>query len=280
MKKLLTGLTLAVLLSHVVLAADDDPDAVYSTLQKAVDDKKPAAEIKPLAISVIKLTAKVTGDAEATKHAQEMGKYAEYQLYTLGIAGPAATTVEMIGALEDADPKSEYLTGAYPTYLAALGGAKAGPAAEKALTNFPDDIYLLSLAASDALGKQQNDRALGYARRALASKAKVPDGMNAATVMGSMHYIAGAVYGSKNQFFECNRELRAALPSLAGDNNRLSVAYYFLGYSNYQLGRTGLNKNQMLEGQKFADQGAAINGPFKSQAYALSQTIKVDVARK
>ena len=72
MKKLLTGLIFAVLLSHAALAADDDPDAVYATLQKAVDDKKPAAEVKPLASQVIKMTAKVTGDAEATKHAQRV----------------------------------------------------------------------------------------------------------------------------------------------------------------------------------------------------------------
>jgi len=275
MKKLLTGLTLAFLLSHVVLAADDDPDTVYATLQKAVDDKKPAAEVKPLAVQVIKMTAKVTGDAEATKHAQEMSKYAEYQLLTLGIAGPAAATIEMIGALEDANPKSEYLPSGYPTYLAALGAAKAGPAAEKALTSFPDDLYLLNIAANDAFSKQQNDRALGYARRALASKAKEPEGMS----LGGMHFIAGMVYGSKNQFFECNRELRAAVPSLTGDNERLARAYYFLGVSNYQLGRTGLNKNQVLEGQKYADQAAALNSSVKSQAYQLSQTIKVDAAR-
>ncbi len=275
MKKLLTGLTLALLLSHVVLAADPDTDEVYSTLQKAVDDKKPAAEIKPLASQVIKMAAKVTGDAEATKHAQEMSKYAEYQLLTLGTAGPAPVTIEMIGALEEASPKSEYLAAAYPTYLAALGAAKAGPAADKALVNFPDDLYLLNVAANDAFSKQANDKALGLARRALASKAKVPEGMNVA----GMHFIAGMVYGSKNQFFECNRELRAAVGGLGGDNERLARAYYYLGLANYQLGRTGLNKNQVLEGQKFADQAAGLNSSVKSQAFQLSQTIKVDAAR-
>lgn len=275
MKKLLSSLVFALLLAHVALAADDDPDAVYATLQKAVDGKKPAAEIKPLASQVIKLSAAVKGDADATKHAQEMSKYAEYQLYTLGVAGPGPVTIEMIGALEDANPKSEYLPGAYPTYLAALGAAKAGPAAEKALTSFPDDVYLLNIAANDALAKQQNDRALGYARRALASKEKMPEGVN----VSGLHFIAGMVYGSKNQFFECNRELRAAVGGLSGDNERLARAYYYLGLSNYQLGRTALNKNQVMEGQKYADQAAALNSSVKSQAYQLSQTIKVDAAR-
>ena len=275
MKRLLMGLTLALLLSHVVVAADDDPDTVYTNLQKAIEEKKPAADIKPLAVQLLKLTAKPDGDAAAVKHAQELSRYAEYQLYTLAAAGPAPVTVELFSALEEASPKSEYLLSGYGTYLAALGPAKGGPAAEKALNNFPEDIYLLAYAASDAFGKQANDKALGYARRAIASRAKVPEGMN----LNGMHYIAGMVYGAKNQFFECNKELRTALPSLSGDNERLARALYYLGMSNYQLGRTALNKAQVLEGQKYADQAAALASSVKSQAYQLAQTIKVDAAR-
>jgi hypothetical protein len=286
MKSWMAGVAFALLMGHIAIAADD-LDEAYNSLQKAVDAKKPAAELKPLAVNVLTLAnkAEAGGDADAAKHAKEVAAYAEYALYTAAIQGPAAVTVDLMGTLEQLRPKSEYLPSGYPMYLAALG-PKAGPVAEKALKNFPDNQDLLVAAANSALANNRGDVALGFAKRALGAHPKKPEGMSdadwnraQATVSGTMHWVAGVVEGSKNQFFECDKDLRASLPAIQGNNGLLGPAYFYLGISNYQMGRQELSKAKVLEGAKFSDQAAAIPGTYQRQAYSNSQLIKAEAAK-
>jgi hypothetical protein len=272
MKRLIIGLGIALMMTHVVAA--QDLDTSYTALQAAVEAKKSAAELKPVAVDVLTQANKAIaagGDEEAVKHAKEIGAYAEYALYTAAIAGPAAVTVDLMGALETLSPKSQYLPTGYPTYLAALG-PKAGAVAEKALKNFPEDRTLLMAAADGAMAANQPDKTVAFAKRALAAKGD-------ASLNGRLHWMIGVSLGAKNQFFESDKELRAALPGIQGQNALLGAAYYFLGVDNYQLGRQALNKAQVLEGAKFSDQSAAIPGNYQRQAFTNSQLIKAEAAK-
>jgi tetratricopeptide (TPR) repeat protein len=284
MKKLIAGLAATLLLSFAAVAADDI-DGAYTELKTALDAKKGAAEIKPLAIAVLTFAAKTPDDA----HAKEIAQQAEYGLLTTALASSPAEEVDLMGALEAGSPKSEYLASSYPHYLASLAKvapAKVGPVVDKALTNFPDNQDLLVAAANNALQRQQADRALAMARRAIAAHPKKPEGISQgdwdhgqATVAGNMHWIAGVVQGSKNQFFECDKELKAALPLIAGNQPLLGTAYFYLGVCNYQLGSQIVNKAQVLEGQKYSEMSAAIPGPNQRQAYANVQSIKAAAAK-
>jgi hypothetical protein len=282
MKKLIAGLALTLTLALGAFAADDI-DGAYTELKAAQDAKKPAAEIKTAALAVLQFAAKNPDDA----HNKEVATQAEYALLTAGLAGSTAEQIDLFGALETANPKSEYLPSAYPYYLAALGKsapAKVGPTIDKALTNFPDDADLLAAGATNAMARQQADKALSLAQKALAAKGKKPEGVDQATwdkqqaqLSASMRFVSGVVEGSKNKFFECNRDLRAALPGLQAGQTQ--TANYYIGLCTYQLGRQIVNKAQVLEGAKFMDAAAATPGPMQSQAFSAAQAIKAEAAR-
>jgi hypothetical protein len=56
-------------------------------------------------------------------------------------------------------------------------------------------------------------------------------------------------------------------------------ALFYLGMSNYQLGKMTLNKAKMLEAAKFSEQSMAIPGPFQDQARHNSLVIKDEAAK-
>ena len=284
MKRLISSAALAFLICHSALAADDIESA-YSELKTAVDAKKGPAEIKSLAAEVLTFVNKAPGDA----HAKEIGAYTEYALYAAALQGPAAVTVDLMGVLEQHSPKSPYLGSGYGHYLAALGQVAPGrvaAAAEKGLASFPDNQDLLVAGANGAMQKSQADRALTLAKRALSSRPAKPEGVASAdwdraqnSIAGSMHWIAGIVYGSKNQFFECDKELRIAQPLIKGNQAMEGPAYFYLGLSNYQLGRGAVNKAQIQEGAKFSELSAAIPGQYQRQAYTNAQSMKAEAAK-
>ncbi len=284
MKKLMIGAAVAFVMCHAAMAADD-LDSAYTDFKAAVDAKKSPAELKPLAVTVFGFVNKAAGDA----HAKEISVSTEYAIYAAALQGPSAVTVDLMGVLEAGAPKSEYLGTGYGTYLGALGQVAPGrvaAVADKGLTNFPDNKDLLAAAANGAMQKNQADRALTLAKRAIAVHPKAPEGVAAAdwdraqnSLNGTMHWIAGLVYGSKNNFFECDKELRAALPLIKGNQGLEGPAYFYLGLSNYQLGRSALNKAQVQEGGKFSEMSAAIPGQYQRQAYANVQSIKAEAAK-
>jgi tetratricopeptide (TPR) repeat protein len=184
-----------------------------------------------------------------------------------------------MSTLEQLNPKSKYMDQGYAVYFAALnqtgGASKISAIAEKALTNFPDNDELLVVATESAMSKQQTDRALTYANRLIAvlNKNAKPENLSGAdwerrrgAELGSGYYYAGVVHGAKSQWVDCDKDLRAALPLVKGNNAMTGHALFVLGVANYQLGRMTLNKAKMLEAAKFSQQSAAIPGPDQQQA--------------
>src|SRR5581483_1086025 len=97
--------------------------------------------------------------------------------------GTPAQTVELLGMLEEMNPKSKYLEDAYLRYFAALNGtgqaAKIPAIAEKALASNPDNIDLLLVGTDSALSRSQWDRASTLGRRMIAAagkNTKAPEG--------------------------------------------------------------------------------------------------------
>jgi tetratricopeptide (TPR) repeat protein len=225
-------------------------------------------------------------------YARDVETYTEYALYAVAVQSPPETLIDLVNTLEQQNPKSKYLNDAWARYFVAMqqtgAASKIPEVAAKAVANFPDNEDLLLVLADNALAKQQNDRALSYSERLISALSKHgrPEWMPAAdwerkksAALGRGYWIAGVMHAGKNQYFEANKDLRAALPLVKGNEVMLATALFHLGVVNYQLGRMTVNKGQVLEGVKFSEQSAAIPGSLQSQAWRNAQIMKTEAAK-
>ena len=268
-----------------------DLEDLFANLQQA-ESKKDAAQIKKLAVETLTLAHQVVSTAAPETgedkenwtarvvRAREILARAEYDLYAAALAAPAATAVDLLSTLERLSPKSKYLDEGYGRYFQALSqtgaSAKIPGVAENALKNFPENEDALLMLADAALKGKQSDRAAAYAERAIAAINK--HGKPGLT-LGQAHWIAGVVHMEKSQFFDANKDLRAALPFIKGSDTMMGAALFNLGVANYQLGRTFMRKAQVVEAVKFSEEAARIKGPYAEQAYRNAYIMKNEGAK-
>ena len=286
----LPALSLAILfLAGPAVAAGSLDDAMVA-LKDAVEKKDPA-QVKKLAVETYPMAAQAVAEAapkdadeKATwtnrvEFAKSVEEYCEYALDAIAVQSLVETQVDLFSTLEQLNPKSKYLDQGYVYYLAALektgASAKVLPTAEKGLTNLPENVDLLYVLMNSAAAKNNSDRALALANRLTAAynKHSKPESMAAADWerkksegLGRGYYIAGAVYATKGQYVNCDKNLRAALPLIKGNDVMMGQALFYLGMANYNLGKMTMNKAKILEAAKFSEQSAAIATPFTEQA--------------
>ena len=246
--KLIATLTLA-LLSCAGVYAQDSLQANNDALRAAVEGKKSPAEIKRLAVAVINGAKKdeASDNADTAKYAQGVMEYAGYALYSAAAAGPAATTLDMITALDSADPKSKYLT---------------------------QDAYLL--AANAAMGIQDAARASTFARKSLTA----PKGAKPEAATANAHYVIGVVAATKNDFATAAKELKIAVPGLKGNPQMEGPAYFYLGSAEYRVGRQAMDRIGADQGIKDVLMSAQISGPYQQQALAAAKQMKAELGEK
>jgi hypothetical protein len=289
----LSALNLAVLLilgPAVPIAAADELQDAYQRLKDAhaKNDapavKKAAAEAHGLACDVLSSPEPAAGAEKETwagriEYAKSVDEFAEYALYAVAISQQPATLVDLISTLEQQNPKSKYLDDAYGVYIVALtkssGAPKTTAVAEKALSHFPENEDLLLYLLTTASTHQQNDRALNFANRlvAVVNKHQKPATAAAADWERKRNYAlmrgywtAGVISAEKGQYLNADRNLRAALPLVRGNNDMLAPALFHLGVVNYQLYKMTMNRSKLLEAAQFSEQAATIEGPYFEQA--------------
>jgi hypothetical protein len=302
MKLSVFGMALVLIAGPAVAVADEMDDA-YQGLKDAVA-KKDAAAVKKLAPEAFALAKKAEAEAapasadekEAwTQHvayAKDVASYSEYSLYATAVQSQPAELIELIALLEHQNPKSKYLADAYGPYFAALnasgGSAKISAIAEKALESQPENEDVLAVCAQGAFSRNQLDRALTLANRltAAVNKHAKPENTPQAdwdrkrnTLLGQGYYMAGAIYGNKQQFALSDKALRAALPLIRGNAAMAGQALFQLGVDNYQLGKMTNSKAKVLEAAKFSEDAAAIPGPHADQAWRNAQLMKTEAGR-
>ncbi len=291
------------LIAGPLLAVPDDLENAFQSLKEA-ESKKDTAQVKKLAAETCALARQAAAEpapqdqaekeawTKRVAYARDIELRTEYALFAAAVPGPPATTLDLLVALEKQNPKSKYLDEAYGLYFAALTqtGAKAKiiPVAEEAIKHLPDNEDLLLLLADTAMSRKQSDRALGYADHlveVLTRHAK-PEGLTAAdwerkrnAVMGRGRWIAGVIHAEKNQYFEADKDLRAALPLIKGNETMMAYALFHLGVANYQLGSMMKNRALVLEAAKFSEQAAAIQGPLSGQAWRNALVMKTEAAK-
>jgi len=262
MKLFALSVGLLLVAAPVTVLADDLDDALAAL--KEAQPSKDAAKIKQLAAAAHATakkweTATPPSDADKenyearARYAQEVDTYSEYALYALAVSDPKDAP-DLTTALEQQNPKSKYL-------------------------EMPD---LLAVLADNALSRKQTDRALSYANRIIADAAKkAPDGIEAAewertktAGLAKGYWTAGVILAEQQKFKDADRDLRAALPLIKGNNAMMGPALFYLGVANYQLSTMTNNKAKMVEAAKFSEQSAAIAGPYQDQAYKNANAMK------
>jgi hypothetical protein len=78
---------------------------------------------------------------------------------------------------------------------------------------------------------------------------------------------------------DCDKDLSAGLP-LIHDNYKLGIVYFYLGLSEFQLGKMTMDRTKMQAGLKHSQQSAAISGPMKDQAYHNVLAIQNELGHK
>jgi tetratricopeptide (TPR) repeat protein len=291
----LSVVTLAALLfaGPQLAEAPDDLESSYQNLKQA-EASNDAVKVKELAAQTCALARKVASEPapdsedamEAWKqkvaHAKDVDKYSEYALYAVAIKAQPATTIELLTALEQQNPKSQYLDSAYANYIYALhqtgAAAKIVPLAEKAIVNFPNNPDLLLVLADSSLTRKQNDRALAYSQKLIGVLSARPRPEKSAS-LGRAYWISGMILADKTRYFDADKSLRAALPLIKGNEVMYSNALFQLGVANYQLATMTHNKVQLNEAIQFSEEVSKMNSPLAQQAWRNVQAMKAEAVK-
>jgi hypothetical protein len=294
----------AFLIAGPAVMCANELDDKFQALKDA-EAKKDLAQVKKLAgetsaLAREELEIPVPQSAEDKEawnkrmaYVREVDQYTEYALYSGAVQAPAAEAVDLLATLREQNPKSKYLDeGGYARYFQALeqsgGSAKVGGVAEQALKELPDCEDALMVLANAALAKGQTGPAVKYAQQLVsaASKHTKPAVLPQAdfdrrrgAALGRGYFIIGMVNAQGNQYFEADRNLRAALPYIRGDNSMAGPALFALGVANYQLGVQTNNKARVQEAANFSDQASKIPGSHAQQAWANAQAMRTAAAK-
>ena len=271
-------ITAVALLSFAGFVYAEELDDSYTAFKEAAAAKN-ADQIKKMAPETYKLAkteeqAKEPADAslvdnwkQRIEFAKQVENFVEYTVYTTTLADAKPTD-----DLLELNAKSTYLNTGTPAYLAALGkngGSKAQiAAANKILAANPNNEDALFTAAEGS----QNPALANRLITLLKTKAK-PEGVADAdwtrkkdTMTGHSYFIVGVGACRGNDWGNCDRTLRTALPMIAKEPAYNGQALFYLGLANYQLGKLINDRSKIAEAARFSEQAAAIPGPLQAQA--------------
>jgi tetratricopeptide (TPR) repeat protein len=277
------------------LAADpEDLDAAYNNL-KAAEGKADPDLVKKWSAATSVIARKTAGgpsatdeDKQSVDHAKEVDTYTEYSLYAAALqATDPAKIADLVDSLIERNPKSQYvglLAGKYLTALQQSGKAdKAAAMAEKIVTVDASNADALLIVADYSLQKNRTDKAITYASKVIdvLPGKQAPEGISAAdwektknAMLGRARWIAGVGYGVENKFGPADKALRGALPAVSGNSQLTATALFYLGLSNYQLGKTLGDKARTREGLRYFEQCAAIKSAVQDQALKNVRAIR------
>lgn len=281
-----------VVISYNMLKAAEgknDPDLVIKYASQTSDlARKTVASPQPSD------AAEVDAWKSRVDFAKQTDIYTEYSLFaTAAKSQNPQKTVQLVDTLMARNPQSQYLAQAYGPYFAALRQTgqmdKAGQMAEQALAKDPKNDQLLLLAAEYHQQKKDSlDKVMDYSTRltqVMGSKEK-PQGVSDAdwenrkkATLAAGYWMAGVAAHDKGDMAAADKNLRAALPLVQGNDQMLASTLFYLGVANFKLGQASKNRAQMSEAAKFSQQAAAMNSPFKETAAKNLKGIQAALAQ-
>ncbi len=214
-------------------------------------------------------------------YARQVNTYTEYSLYAMALstADPKKQSA-LIEALQQRNPKSEYLAKAVDTLFVAYqkSGAndKAVALAQQAFaTGNPSEDMLLVLT-DDAARKKDGDKVHAYSAKLvdiMNAKPK-PEGVADAdwtkrknTILGLAYSINGKQYLNDGKLAEADAELRKALPVVEANAALKTEVLFYLGLANYKM-------EKVQDAYTFFKACAAVSSPFQATANKNLTAIK------
>ncbi|MEQ1948342.1 MAG: hypothetical protein ABL995_14215 [Bryobacteraceae bacterium] len=282
MKFALVGL---LALSGMAFAAPDLNDT-FAALKTATEGKD-VAQVKTLAPQAAKeakdILSKPDVPMDIAEFAKGAAEYSEYALSIVAIgSGDPKVTVELTDVLLETNNKSKHVDTVAASYLAALNkesAAKATAGAGKILAGRPENEDALFQQASGGSGAAANKLIT-----VMRTKPK-PEGVADAdwerkknAMTGTAYYLLGTQAGQAQRWADADRNLKAALPLIAGNNALLGPTYFFLGIANYQTGKLTQDRSKMQTGINYTQQAAGIAGPMQGQANNNLAAMKKEMA--
>ncbi|HRJ19197.1 MAG TPA: hypothetical protein PLF84_09135 [Bryobacteraceae bacterium] len=203
----------------------------------------------------------------------------EYSLYAAAAtAAEHGDVAAFAGALAERHPDSQYLPQIAGRHFAALQQLKqteqAIALAEKTLEKDKSNPEMMLVVADHYMqGRKDLDKALATAEL-LATTVEpmpAPEGVAAdvwegrrKTLLGLAFWMQGMILSEQKNWSPSDQAFRKALPLIAGNNDLLGPAYFFLGLSNYNMSRT--NRKLRQEALRFNELCSKIQGPYREQA--------------
>jgi tetratricopeptide (TPR) repeat protein len=248
----------------------DDQEAVRKAAVKTAQIARKLEAVKP-----------ADDDAKAmVEHDKEVGNYAEYALYAATLKSKDPKEVAEIGAaLEEANPKSQYLWLATPNYLRALG-AKGCTTASKLATADSKNAEAFLVAADCSWRGSRADAVISNGTRALEAIRPKVEGGNEGGKAGMANFYVGVGYSMQGKYGPANKALRASLGAIKGDSAIYANALFNLGLANYNLGKAIGDRGQMREGLKYFEESAEIASNVQQQASRNATLIKGELGGK
>lgn len=236
----------------------------------------------------------VEGWTNAVDYARQVDIYTEYSEYATAIGGqPAEKLIALVESIEKRNPKSEYLTKAYPAYVATLSQAGKNDqlmaAAVRRIDADPKNPDLLLVLADGYMKQKDVEKATEYASRLISTMptAQKPEGMSDAdwekkktTVVGTAQWIAGVNYAEAKRYKEADEALRAALPVVRGQAGMEPAALFYLGVANYNLGKPAKNKALIAEAIRFSEECAKMPSAYRELAQKNARGMRVEFGVK
>ena len=285
--------------AETAYANGPDMDGAYFALKAAVA-KNDVEQTKKWSARTSEAARKITGSAkppadDEAKHeleyAKEVDEYSEYGLYVVALKAQPKEEVDLVDTLIKQNPKSQYLPEVANSYFAALSkageGGKACPAAAKMAVDKNAEAMLY--AADCNWRGNKADAVISYAAKAAeaastrAKREGVSDGdwaAQKAALVGTANFYTGVGYTMQQRFGPANKALKAALPTIKGNQSLYAIALFDLGLANYQLGKPLGDKAQMREGLKYFQESAGMAGPMQDQASRNAKLVLAELGGK
>jgi len=265
----------------------DDLDAAHQNL-KASEAKKDPDLILKWAGETSKIAQKMAASKQPTDadeveawkksvdFAKQLDTYTEYSLY----AAAAQSTdprkrIELGEALSARNPKSQYMPQViqveFASYRQLGDNDKSLAFAEKSLETDQSSEDILAFVADQYVQKKRDpDKVVAYSAKIveLMDTKPAPAGVSEGdwakkktTMSGLAHYMSGTTLYGQKKLAPADKELRAALPLVEGNEQLKAATLFYAGLANYDM------KN-IPDAIKFNQQCAAIKSPFQAKASA------------
>jgi len=263
----------------------DDLDAAHQNLKAAEAKKDPdlirkwSNQTSQIAQKVIQSPQPKDADEVDTwkrsvDFAKQLDTYTEYSLFSGAMqTQDPRKRIDLADALSARNPKSQYLPALaelrFNAYRQLGDNAKALAAAEKTLETNQSSEDMLAYVANQYVEKKRDpDKVVAYSAKIveLMNTKPKPEGASdedwakkKKAMSGLAHYMSGITLFDQKKLSAADKELRAALPLVEGNDQLKAATLFYAGWANYQL------KN-IPDALKFNQQCAAIRSPFQAKA--------------